>query len=575
MTEAPPPSGNSSVCGRIKHVLELPPAAGELNSEPDHWKNRDLIPLPPNRRIWKDVDFIGLWSTVFLTTFGWQATASLLALGLNIWQAVLCNFIARLFQVVFVLSMGWPGGVWHIGYSVSSRYAFGVFGGFVPLVLRIGLCTVWYGVQAFTGGQLLGVILSTIFPTYHNMKNTLPASASMTTKQFVGYVIYNIIVLPLLYIQPEKLRKPFRYTMILSGLSIIGLSVGLLAGAKGPGDLASIASNSAHGSKLGWGFVQGISVILGSGVVGMSSQSDFSRFARRPGDQVLGQTLAVMVFGNIVPVLGLLGTAAASKMYGDVAELGLWNPPNILELWLDQQYDNPKIRAAAFFAAVGFLASIIALNSIENGVSGGMDVAGLAPKYISIRRGSYILAALSVVIQPWQIIAKASVFTSVISSFGSILFPLMGVFTADYFLIRSKKLKLEDLYTANSDSIYWFNGGFNWRSFAAWTLGFGFSVPGLVAVDPKYTDIIPAGFLHFFYLSFIAGYLISFTTHWLFSTVFQPRGLGETDRLDSFGTFTPDEAEKLGIEIPLASEQTSFDETVGKEASETHSSVIV
>lgn len=216
--------------------------------------------------------------------------------------------------------------------------------------------------------------------------------------------------------------------MILSGLSIIGLSIGLLAGAKGPGNLASIASDTAHGAKLGWGFIQGISVVLGSGVVGMSSQSDFSRFARRPGDQLLGQTLAVMVFGNIVPVLGLLGTAAASKMYGDVGELGLWNPPNILELWLDQQYDNPKIRAAAFFTAVGFLASIIALNSIENGVSGGMDVAGLAPKYISIRRGSYILAALSVVIQPWQIIAKASIFTSVISSFGSMYhYPLFSL----------------------------------------------------------------------------------------------------------------------------------------------------
>lgn len=59
-------------------------------------------------------------------------------------------------------------------------------------IFRILIVIVWYGVQAFTGGQLLGVILSTIFPTYHHMKNTLPASASMTTKQFVGYVIYNI-----------------------------------------------------------------------------------------------------------------------------------------------------------------------------------------------------------------------------------------------------------------------------------------------------------------------------------------------------------------------------------------------
>lgn len=51
---------------------------------------------------------------------------------------------------------------------------------------------VWYGIQSFTGGLLVSTILSTIFPSYQHMKNTLPASASMTTKQFVGFVLYNI-----------------------------------------------------------------------------------------------------------------------------------------------------------------------------------------------------------------------------------------------------------------------------------------------------------------------------------------------------------------------------------------------
>lgn len=51
---------------------------------------------------------------------------------------------------------------------------------------------VWYGIQSFTGGLLVSTILSTIFTSYQHMHNTLPASASMTTKQFVGFVIYNI-----------------------------------------------------------------------------------------------------------------------------------------------------------------------------------------------------------------------------------------------------------------------------------------------------------------------------------------------------------------------------------------------
>lgn len=59
------------------------------------------------RRQWRDLDFVGLWSTVFLTIYGWQATASLLSFGLNVWQAVLCTIIARVLQYFIVLSLGW------------------------------------------------------------------------------------------------------------------------------------------------------------------------------------------------------------------------------------------------------------------------------------------------------------------------------------------------------------------------------------------------------------------------------------------------------------------------------------
>jgi NCS1 family nucleobase:cation symporter-1 len=105
-----------------------------------------------------------------------------------------------------------------------------------------------------------------------------------------------------------------------------------------------------------------------------------------------------------------------------------------------------------------------------------MDVVGLCPQYLNISRGSYLLAILLVVIQPWQIIAKASSFDFVISSFGSkfalyhlrnvyisnllgILLPLRGVLTTDYFLVRKQALKLADLYTPDPSGIYLFTNG--------------------------------------------------------------------------------------------------------------------
>lgn len=271
---------------------------------------------------------------------------------------------------------------------------------------------------------MISTLLSTIFSSYQNMHNTLPESASMTTKQFVGFVLYNVVAIPLLYLPPDRLRKPLRIALIASAVTIFGLAIGLLAAAGGAGSYISMPAAARPGSELGWAFVRGITALLGGNAVGMTSQTDFSRFARRPRDQIWGQAFGVLFFGLVVPVFGVLGTSAAGALYGDVTELGLWNPPNIVQLWLDTDYHNPKMRAAAFFTSLGLLMNILALNSVENGVSGGMDFAGLWPKYVNIRRGSYLIAIISIAMNPWYIISKASSFTAALNSFGSKSLPL-------------------------------------------------------------------------------------------------------------------------------------------------------
>ncbi|KAJ0425250.1 permease for cytosine/purines, uracil, thiamine, allantoin-domain-containing protein [Aspergillus carlsbadensis] len=535
------------VLQRVKRAVQLHQADNDI--PPDRWQNRDLVPLPPDRRQWADFDFVNLWSTVFLTIYGWQATSSLLSFGLNVWQAIVCTIIARVLQYLVVLSLGWIGGVWHISFTIQARYTFGIWGSMLPIVLRVGVTCVWYGVQSFTGGLLVSAILSTIFPTYQNLPNTLPASASMTTKQFTGFIIYNIIALPLLYLPPDKLRRPLRIAIVASILSIFGLSIGLMAAAKGAGSYISTSASATPGHDLAWAFIRGITTLLGGNAVGMTSQTDFSRFARHPRAQIKGQAFGVLFFGTVVPVFGILGTSAAGKLYGDVTELGLWNPPTIVQLWLDREYDRPAMRAAAFFTALGLLLNVLGLNSVENGVSGGMDFAGLAPRYIDIRRGSYLIAAVSVALNPWYIIAKAANFTAALNSFGIILGPLMGVFTADYYLTRHQKVKLSDLYHPSPKGIYYFTRGINFRAYAAWILGWAPTIGGMASVDPA--NSVPRGLVETYWTGFITGYVISFLAHWGLSVVFPPVGLGVVDEYDSFGTFTPEEAAKLGIEPNL------------------------
>ena len=52
------------------------------------------------------------------------------------------------------------------------------------------------------------------------------------------------------------------------------------------------------------------------------------------------------------------------------------NPPNLVQRWLDTDY-NAKSRAAAFFAGTGLAVCQLAINTVDNAFSTGMDVAGL------------------------------------------------------------------------------------------------------------------------------------------------------------------------------------------------------
>lgn len=52
------------------------------------------------------------------------------------------------------------------------------------------------------------------------------------------------------------------------------------------------------------------------------------------------------------------------------------NPPDLVQRWMDDDY-NAKSRAAAFFAGLGLVVCQLAINTIDNAFSAGMDLAGL------------------------------------------------------------------------------------------------------------------------------------------------------------------------------------------------------
>ena len=53
---------------------------------------------------------------------------------------------------------------------------------------------------------------------------------------------------------------------------------------------------------------------------------------------------------------------------------------------------------------------------------------------------------------------------------GSVFIPLLGILTADYFVLRGRQYEVADLY--RSGGRYWYRGGVNWLAMGVWIAGF-------------------------------------------------------------------------------------------------------
>lgn len=119
-------------------------------------------------------------------------------------------------------------------------------------------------------------MLGALAPGIYNMKNTLPASTGMTNADFMCFMLFIAISIPLLLVPPEHLRKPLVTSAILTSITCIILFIWSLARAGGGGPLlhseglAQAGLVPAKGSALAWAIFRGISASIGGICAGVS-----------------------------------------------------------------------------------------------------------------------------------------------------------------------------------------------------------------------------------------------------------------------------------------------------------------
>lgn len=229
-------------------------------------------------------------------------------------------------------------------------------------------------------------------------------------------------------------------------------------------------------SNRGFRFVQCISTVVGTYGGASDRFADWTRFSKKSNSYVIGTIVGMPVVITLCSLLGVI-TASATKAHHGTT---YWQPLTYLQYVLKTEYTAGS-RAALFFAGAAIFGHQLFVNATQNNITAGMDLAGGFPRYVSMKRGSLLMCVLGVLCQPWRFFTQATVFLSVISSFGVVTGPTTAILIIAYYVLRKGNWKIPDMFNGGPQSIYWYYKGINFRSL----------VPYVIAIIPSMRKSFP------------------------------------------------------------------------------------
>ncbi len=466
--------------------------------------NPDMAPTTWKDRKWGMKDITALWISMSACIPTYMLASSLIAEGMNWWQAVLTILLGNTIVLIPMVLNAHAGTKYGIPFPVYCRASFGILGANVPALLRALVACGWFGIQSWIGGWAIYKILAIYFDSWEK----LPAIAliDINAAQLVCFLFFWAINMFVIYKGIESIR----ILLNIKAPLLIALGLALLAWAyyqvDGFGPMLSQPSQfEAGGKKAGqfWAFFfPSLTGMVSFWATLALNIPDFTRYAYSQRDQVIGQAVGLPATMGLYSFIGVAVTSAAFVIYKDLPDdrkEKLWDPIELVT-----QFKDPVVLTVALLA---LCLATLATNIAANVVSPANDFAHLWPRRISFRTGGLITGVIGILIQPWKLIESATVYIEKwLIGYSLLLGAVGGVLIADYFLIRRTRLDLPGLY--RKEGPYWYLLGFNPVALLALAAGIAPCVPGflakvgLVQVAPLWADLYHYAWFISFAVSF-------------------------------------------------------------------------
>ena len=425
--------------------------------------NSDLAPIPAEKRSWGTYNYATLWVAMSVCIPTYMLASGLIAGGMSWIQAVITILLGNFIVLIPMLLNAHAGTRYGIPFPVFVRASFGVRGANVPAILRALVACGWFGIQVWIGGQAIYSMLRIVWPGAAN----LPASSWIF---FLAFWAVNMTVIwrgieTIKFL--EGIGAPF---MLVVGLVLL-LWITRKAGGFGP--VLHAPSKFHTTSEFVRFFIPALTGMVGFWSTVALNIPDFTRYAKSQRAQMVGQALGLPTAMTLYSFIGVAVTSASAVIFGEA----IWDPVVLLG-----RFNQPIVALIALFA---LLLATLNTNVAANVVSPSNDFSNLRPSVISFRTGGLITGVIGILMMPWKLLSNFSsyIFGWLVGC-SALLGPIAGIMIFDYYLVRRRRLRVEDLYRRGG--AYEYERGFNPSAMMALTAGVAIALLGLAAPDLRW-----------------------------------------------------------------------------------------
>ncbi|KAJ0463183.1 putative purine-cytosine permease [Helianthus annuus] len=458
------------ICLNKKLLCTPMASSSQLNSIPDFKAdpsliNEDLAPTKPSQRTYSGWEMASLWVGLVVGVPTYYLAGSLVDLGMAWWQGILTVVAANIITFIALGLTGHPGTRYGIPFPVLARSAFGIRGAHIPTLLRGLVACGWYGIETWIGGEAIFLLLPNSIKN-SSFSNSIPWLGT-SPLEFACFLVFWFLQLVAVLKGMDGIRELEKYSAPILILLTSCLVIWAYVNAGGFGRILSMSSRLS--SSEFWAlFFPSLTANVSFWATLALNIPDFTRYAKSQKDQIIGQAGLPILMGAFTFV-GLAVTASTQVIFGRTIS----NPIQLL--------GEIGGFGTMIISIFGITLATITTNIAANVVAPANALVNVSPSVFNFQRGALLTALLGIVFQPWRLLQSSESFVYTwLVGYSALMGPIAGIILADYYLVKGRNLRVNDLYTLNPVGNYFYYKGYNLEAVGALVIGILPVIPGFL-----------------------------------------------------------------------------------------------